>query len=45
MKKTEFLEKVSNSSRDELDKILHERCKPIKKITIAFRTRKVKEEK
>jgi hypothetical protein len=45
MKKSEFLEKISNSSRDELDKILHERCKPVKIIYPVVRIKRgIKEE-
>lgn len=45
MKRTEFLEKISNSSREELDKILHSRCKPIKIIYPVVRVKRIKEEK
>jgi hypothetical protein len=40
MKKTDFLEKISKCNRDELNKILHERCKPVKLIYPVIRLKK-----
>lgn len=41
MEKSKFLEKISKSSREDIEKILHDRCKPIKLIYPVVRLKKV----
>lgn len=45
MKKSEFLELLSKSSRDDLNEVLHEKCKPVKLITPCSRIKNFKENK
>lgn len=41
MGKTEFLKEISGYSREQLDKVLHEKCKPVKLIYPVVRVKKV----
>jgi len=45
MGKTEFLKKISTCTREELNNILHEKCKPVKLIYPAVRVKRMEEDK
>jgi len=41
MNKSDFLDTISKCSREQIDQILHERCKPIKLIYPVVRLKKI----